>query len=118
MAPQDPGYRMKKGTLVIDGGVQGPLGTKMRGGKIVVHGDVGKELPKPSTEPLMNLSDPACQMKKGTLAIKGDVPGSLGTCMQGGKIIVHGDVGSQQDSTLQKGAITIDQPGSGTKPKN
>ena len=94
------GSGMKNGEIVINGNAGMHLGEKMAGGKITVQGDAAGWA--------------GSDMKKGLIEIMGNAGAYLAspyrgssTGMRGGKIIVHGNVGSDVAVFMKGGAIKV-----------
>jgi formylmethanofuran dehydrogenase subunit C len=94
------GSGMKNGEIVINGNTGMHLGEKMAGGKITVQGDAAGWA--------------GSDMKKGLIEIMGNAGAYLAspyrgssTGMRGGKIIVHGNVGSDAAVFMKGGTIKV-----------
>jgi len=94
------GMEMKGGEIVIHGDVGMHLGEEMKDGRIIVHGNAGGWA--------------GSMMKGGTIEIHGNAGDYLAApyrgCsigMQGGRIIVYGDVGSEAGAHMKSGIIKI-----------
>jgi formylmethanofuran dehydrogenase subunit C len=94
------GSGMKNGEIVINGNAGMHLGEKMAGGKITVQGDAAGWA--------------GSDMKKGLIEIMGNAGAYLAspyrgssTGMRGGKIIVHGNVGSDVAVFMKGGTIKV-----------
>ncbi len=94
------GMGMKNGEIAINGNAGMHLGSKMAGGKITVQGDVGGWA--------------GAEMSGGVLEIHGNADDYLASSYRGssegmhkGKIIVHGNVGSDVAVFMHGGTIKI-----------
>jgi formylmethanofuran dehydrogenase subunit C len=94
------GSGMKNGEIVINGNTGMHLGEKMAGGKITVQGDAAGWA--------------GSDMKKGLIEIMGNAGAYLAspyrgssTGMRGGKIIVHGNVGTDVAVFMKGGTIKV-----------
>jgi formylmethanofuran dehydrogenase subunit C len=86
------GYEMKGGNLVVKGDVKGDAGTSMKGGTLVVKGDVEWA---------------GVWMYGGNLIVKGNVK-RAGRWMEGGRIAIYGKVDHIYDIHDMGGNIYID----------
>jgi formylmethanofuran dehydrogenase subunit C len=94
------GMGMKNGEIVINGNTGMHLGSKMAGGTITVHGDVSGWA--------------GAEMRDGAIEIHGNAGDYLASSYRGstegmhkGKIIVHGNVGSDVAVFMHGGTIKI-----------
>jgi formylmethanofuran dehydrogenase subunit C len=94
------GQEMRGGEIVVKGDVGMHLGSKMRGGKIIVEGDVD--------------AFAAQEMRGGEVIINGDAGNYLGSAyrgnwrgMRGGKITVEGNAGSEIGTFMRGGVIRV-----------
>jgi len=94
------GEGMRGGEIVVKGDVDMYVGAGMRGGRILVEGSAG--------------SFAGLRMRGGELVIKGDAGDCLGAAyrgdwrgMRGGTILVHGSAGSEIGTFMKGGKITI-----------
>jgi formylmethanofuran dehydrogenase subunit C len=94
------GQEMRGGEVVVKGDVGMHLGSKMRGGKIIVEGNVD--------------AFAAQEIRGGEVLIKGDVGNYLGSAyrgnwrgMRGGKITVEGNAGSEIGTFMRGGVIRV-----------
>jgi len=94
------GMDMKNGEIMVNGNAGMHLGEKMAGGKITVQGDAagwaGSSMKKGLIEIMGNAGDYLASPYRGS---------SVG--MHGGKIIVHGNVGSDVAVFMKGGTIKI-----------
>jgi formylmethanofuran dehydrogenase subunit C len=95
------GSNMSKGQITVKGNAGDYLGIKMAGGTIEVFGDVKDHM--------------ACGMKSGFIKIHGDCGDYLGhpplgerRGMQGGTILVKGNVGNRAGEHMRRGVILIE----------
>ncbi len=94
------GEGMRGGEIVIKGDVDMYVGAGMRGGKIVVEGNAD--------------TFAGLRMRGGELVIKGDCGDCLGAAyrgdwrgMRGGSILVHGSAGNEIGAFMRGGKITV-----------
>jgi formylmethanofuran dehydrogenase subunit C len=94
------GQEMRGGEILVKGDVGMHLGSKMRGGKIVVEGNVD--------------AFAAQEMRGGEVHIKGEAGNYLGSAyrgnwrgMRGGKITVEGNAGSEIGTFMRGGVIRV-----------
>jgi formylmethanofuran dehydrogenase subunit C len=94
------GQAMRGGEILVKGDVGMHLGSKMRGGKIVVEGDVD--------------AFAAQEMRGGEVLIKGEAGNYLGSACRGnwrgmreGKITVIGNAGSEIGTFMRGGVIRV-----------
>jgi len=94
------GSHMKNGEIVIHGNVGSQLGVEMHGGKITVHGNTGGWT--------------GSMMKNGTIEVHGNVGDYLASPyrgstkgMCGGRIVVRGNAGNEAGAHLKHGVIKI-----------
>lgn len=94
------GFKMNKGTLIIDGNAGLRLGEKMSGGLIKVNGNAGSWL--------------GSEMNGGTIEVEGDAGDFVGAGyrggrkgMKGGKIIIKGSCGAEAGAWMSNGIIKI-----------
>lgn len=94
------GYGMRGGRIVIEGNVGMHLGATMRGGEIVVDGNASDWL--------------GAEMKGGLIRVKGDAGNLIGAAYRGsrrgmnrGTIIVEGNAGDGVGDLMRRGLIVI-----------
>ena len=94
------GFKMKKGTLIIDGNTGLRLGEKMKGGLIKVNGNAGSWL--------------GSEMSGGTIEVEGGAGDFVGAGyrggkegMRGGKIVIKGKCGAEAGAWMSNGVIKI-----------
>lgn len=94
------GQKMRGGEIIVKGNVGMHLGSKMRGGRIIVEGDAD--------------AFAAQEIRGGELHIKGNAGNYLGSAyrgnwrgIRGGTIVVDGDAGSEIGVFMQGGKITV-----------
>lgn len=85
----NPGFRMKSGTIIVEGDVKDHVGQLMEGGNITVEG---------------NAHAAGVHMKGGKLHIKGNI--ETISMMEGGEIHVEGDIG-RIDHSINGGKIYL-----------
>lgn len=96
------------------------IGTRMSGGEIVVHGDVGFHLGEEMTNGKILVNGNAdswvgSMMKGGVIEVKGDAGDYVGAAyrggstmgMSGGTIIIHGDAGNELGYFMRNGIIKV-----------
>jgi formylmethanofuran dehydrogenase subunit C len=91
------GYYMEGGEIIIDGDAK-DCGQSMSGGRITIGGDVSGDVGK--------------FLQEGTITVLGDAKGYVGSNMEGGEIIVEGNVkyywmGRECGPSMKGGSITI-----------
>ena len=86
------GTEMKGGKLIVEGDVDDEIGGGMRGGKILVKGNSGSA---------------GDHMKGGEIMIEGNA-GAVGNFMEGGRIIVKGNATLQVGDFMEGGEIVIE----------
>jgi formylmethanofuran dehydrogenase subunit C len=94
------GYGMKGGRIVIEGNVGMHLGATMEGGEIVVEGNASDWL--------------GAEMRGGLIRVKGDAGNLVGAAYRGSKrgmnrgtIIVEGNAGEEVGELMRRGLIVI-----------
>ncbi len=94
------GAKMSIGSIMIEGDAGMHLGEEMKGGVITVTGNVD--------------SWTGSMMKNGTIEIKGSAGDYIGASyrgstqgMSGGKIVIHGNAGSEVGCFMRKGLIKV-----------
>ncbi|MBS7655405.1 formylmethanofuran dehydrogenase subunit C [Candidatus Bathyarchaeota archaeon] len=94
------GFKMKGGTLVIDGNAGLRLGEKMSGGLIKVNGNAGSWL--------------GSEMSGGTIEVEGNAGDFVGAGyrggrkgMKGGKIMIKGSCGAEAGAWMINGVIKV-----------
>lgn len=94
------GYGMKGGRIVIEGDVGMHLGATMKGGEIVVEGNASDWL--------------GAEMRGGLIRVKGDAGNLIGAAYRGSKrgmnrgtIIVEGNAGDGVGELMRRGLIVI-----------
>jgi formylmethanofuran dehydrogenase subunit C len=94
------GYGMKGGGIVIEGNVGMHLGATMEGGEIVVEGNASDWL--------------GAEMRGGLIRVKGDAGNLIGAAYRGSKrgmnrgtIIVEGNAGNEVGERMRRGLIVI-----------
>lgn len=94
------GYGMKGGRIVIEGNVGMHLGATMKGGEIVVEGNASDWL--------------GAEMRGGLIRVKGDAGNLIGAAYRGSKrgmnrgaIIVEGSAGDGVGELMRRGLIVI-----------
>ena len=95
------GFRMTKGTIIVDGNVGMHLGEEMSGGDIIVTGNADSWV--------------GSQMSGGTIEIKGNSGDYIGAAYRGstkgmkdGKVIIHGNAGHEVGCYMNGGLIKIE----------
>lgn len=94
------GYGMKGGRIVIEGNVGMHLGATMKGGEIVVEGNASDWL--------------GAEMRGGLIRVKGDAANLVGAAYRGSKrgmnrgtIIVEGNAGDGVGERMRRGLVVI-----------
>jgi formylmethanofuran dehydrogenase subunit C len=94
------GYRMTKGSILIEGNSGLYTGEEMSGGSIVINGDAGSWL--------------GARMKGGSIEVKGNAGDYVGAAyrgstkgMSGGIILIHGNAGFEVGCWMKGGIIRI-----------
>ena len=94
------GYGMKGGRIVIEGNVGMHLGATMKGGEIVVEGNASDWL--------------GAEMRGGLIRVKGNAGNLIGAAYRGSKrgmnrgtIIVEGNAGNEVGERMRRGLIVI-----------
>jgi formylmethanofuran dehydrogenase subunit C len=95
------GRGMSQGSVEVAGNAGAYIGFQLKGGKLTVSGSVGAYA--------------ACEMKNGEFTIGGDAGDYLGAAlpgnkkgMQGGVVIVRGNVGDRTGDHMRRGAILVE----------
>jgi formylmethanofuran dehydrogenase subunit C len=95
------GKGQTSGTIIVDGDAGAYLGMQKKGGSIEVSGNVGAYA--------------ACELKNGDITINGNAGDFLGAAlpgnkkgMQGGLVIVKGNIGDRVGDHMRRGAILIE----------
>jgi formylmethanofuran dehydrogenase subunit C len=94
------GAKMKSGRIVAEGNVGRHLGSEMEGGEIEIHGDVGDWV--------------GAELRGGTIRVHGRAGHLVGAAyrgsargMTGGTIVIDGDAGNEIGHTMRRGMIAI-----------
>ncbi len=113
------GFKMKNGTLIVEGNAGLRLGEKMRGGLIKVNGDAGSWLGSEMSGGIIEVEGNAGDfvgagyrgekkgMKGGKIVIKGRCGAEAGAWMINGVIKIHGDSGIFPGIHMRGGTIFI-----------
>jgi len=97
------GYRMKGGRIVVEGDIGPYAGYKMMGGEIIIKGSAASWL--------------GAKMKNGVIEVYGDAGDFVGAKLMGekpgkgmknGTIVIHGNAGSNVGAGMKGGTIVID----------
>jgi formylmethanofuran dehydrogenase subunit C len=113
------GYSMKNGEIVVNGNIGMHLGERMAGGKITVHGDAagwaGSEMKDGVLEIMGNAGDylaspyrgRSAGMSKGKIIVHGNVGSDVAVFMKGGVIKIHGNAGPFLGFRMRGGTVHI-----------
>jgi formylmethanofuran dehydrogenase subunit C len=114
------GYCMKTGEIVVNGNIGMHVGERMAGGKITVNGDAGgwagSEMKGGVLEIMGNAGDYLASpyrgrstgMSKGKIIVHGNVGSDVAVFMKGGVIKVHGNVGPFLGFRMRGGTVHIE----------
>jgi formylmethanofuran dehydrogenase subunit C len=115
------GYGMKNGEIVVNGNIGMHLGERMAGGKITVNGDTGgwagSEMKGGVLEIMGNAGDYLASpyrgrssgMSKGKIIVHGNVGSDVAVFMKGGVIKIHGNVGPFLGFRMRGGTVHIEK---------
>jgi formylmethanofuran dehydrogenase subunit C len=115
------GMDMKNGEIVVNGNVGMHLGEKMSGGKITVQGDAagwaGSGMKGGLIEIMGNTSDylaspyrgSSVGMSKGKIIVHGNIGSDAAVFMKGGVIKVHGNAGPFLGFRMRGGTVHIEK---------
>lgn len=115
------GYGMKTGEIVVSGNIGMHLGERMAGGKITVHGDAagwaGAEMKGGVLEIMGSAGDYLASpyrgrsvgMRKGKIIVHGNVGSDVAVFMKGGVIKIHGNAGPFLGFRMSGGTVHIEK---------
>ncbi len=115
------GMSMKNGEIVVNGNVGMHLGEKMSGGKITVQGDAagwaGSSMKGGLIEIMGNAGDylaspyrgSSVGMSKGKIIVHGNVGSDVAVFMKGGVIKVHGNAGPFLGFRMRGGTVHVEK---------
>jgi formylmethanofuran dehydrogenase subunit C len=115
------GYGMTSGEIVVNGNIGMHLGERMAGGKITVNGDAGgwagAEMKGGVLEIMGNTGDylaspyrgRSAGMSKGKIIVHGNVGSDVAVFMKGGVIKIHGNVGPFLGFRMRGGTVHIEK---------
>ncbi len=113
------GEKMTGGKITVNGNANGWTGSSMKNGLIEIHGDAGDYLASPyrgSTEGMRggkivvdgNVgSDSGCYLRGGSIIVKGNAGPFLGYHMAKGAIYVEKNAGSRLGASMTGGKIVV-----------